>query len=196
MSSNIQVKRICQHCGVEFLAKTTVTQYCSDRCGKRAYKQRIRDSKIQKSDQETEEKKLVPLLELKDKDVLTVKQVATLLKCSRRAVSKMIDSGRLAAMKFSERNTRVRRSDVEDLFQCQMPEVVFRVDPPQIKFKVEDCYTIAEAENLLGMSSAAVYHYIKRNKIPKFQEGRYVYVPKKMIDSLAIKKSPLSTSKS
>jgi len=188
MSSNIKVKRICQHCGAEFLAKTTVTQYCSDRCGKRAYKQRMRDSKIQKSNQETEEKKIVPLLELKDKDVLTVKQVAILLKCSRRAVSKMIDSGRLPAVKFGERNTRVRRLDVENLFECQMPEVVFRVDPLQCQYKIEDCYTIAEAEDVSGMSSAALYQYIKRNQVPKFQKGWYVYVPKKIIDSLATSK--------
>ncbi len=28
MSSNIKLQRICQHCGNEFTAKTTVTQYC------------------------------------------------------------------------------------------------------------------------------------------------------------------------
>ena len=47
MSSNIRVPKICQHCGNEFIAKTTVTQYCGDNCAKRAYKKRKRDKKVQ-----------------------------------------------------------------------------------------------------------------------------------------------------
>ncbi|HBH06588.1 MAG TPA: DNA-binding protein, partial [Flavobacteriales bacterium] len=42
MSSNMRIPKICQECGSDFIAKTTVTQYCSDRCSKRAYKKRKR----------------------------------------------------------------------------------------------------------------------------------------------------------
>ena len=38
MSSNIFVQRICEECGNEFTARTTVTRFCGDRCAKRAYK--------------------------------------------------------------------------------------------------------------------------------------------------------------
>ena len=48
MSSNIAIQRICQHCGKEFTARTTVTQYCSDDCAKRAYKARIKAAKFGK----------------------------------------------------------------------------------------------------------------------------------------------------
>ena len=47
MSSNIRLQKTCQHCGNRFTAKTTVTQFCSDTCAKRAYKQRKRDAKIE-----------------------------------------------------------------------------------------------------------------------------------------------------
>ena len=46
MSSNIRVPKICQHCGTEFIAKTTVTKFCTDNCAKRAYKVRKRNEKI------------------------------------------------------------------------------------------------------------------------------------------------------
>jgi len=46
MSSNIRVLRICKLCGEEFIAKTTVTKFCGDRCAKRAYKARKKDEKI------------------------------------------------------------------------------------------------------------------------------------------------------
>ena len=47
MSSNIRISKICQHCGQEFVAKTTVTKFCSDNCAKRNYKKRKREEKIQ-----------------------------------------------------------------------------------------------------------------------------------------------------
>ena len=47
MSSNIRNEKVCQQCGNEFVAKTTVTQYCSDICAKRAYKARKKKEKLQ-----------------------------------------------------------------------------------------------------------------------------------------------------
>jgi len=53
MSSNIEIERICQHCDKDFIAKTTVTKYCSDDCAKRAYKARKRAEKTEISIAET-----------------------------------------------------------------------------------------------------------------------------------------------
>jgi hypothetical protein len=47
MSSNMSVKRLCEWCGSEFLAKTTVTHYCSGACNKRAYEALARQQKIE-----------------------------------------------------------------------------------------------------------------------------------------------------
>ena len=41
MSSNFVVKRLCEHCGQVFEAKTTVTRFCSKLCNKRSYKQKL-----------------------------------------------------------------------------------------------------------------------------------------------------------
>jgi hypothetical protein len=46
MSSHIRIKKICQHCEQSFIAKTTVTKFCSDDCAKRNYKKRLRDKKV------------------------------------------------------------------------------------------------------------------------------------------------------
>ena len=67
MSSNIQVQRICQHCGKEFTARTTVTQYCGDNCAKRAYKAKQRAAKVESSNRETQAIKTRPIEELKSK---------------------------------------------------------------------------------------------------------------------------------
>ncbi len=49
MSSNIRLPKICQFCGVDFIAKTTVTKYCGDNCAQRAYKKPKREEKIKSS---------------------------------------------------------------------------------------------------------------------------------------------------
>jgi len=50
MSSNIRIEKTCLYCAEFFIAKTTVTKYCSDNCAKRAYKKRKRQEKLQTID--------------------------------------------------------------------------------------------------------------------------------------------------
>lgn len=117
MSSNIQVQRICQHCGKEFTARTTVTRYCSDNCAKVAYKQRMRAVKVEHSNNETLQIKNRPLDELKAKEFLTVREVARLLNCSVRSAYYYVDSGKIKAVNLGQRMTRVKRAEIDKLFQ-------------------------------------------------------------------------------
>ena len=116
MSSNIKLTRICQSCGKEFEARTTVTKSCSDFCAKRLYKAKKKAEKIEASNIETIAIITRRLEELKSKEYLTVPDVAKLLNSSRQAIHNMIKSGRLPAIKLSERKTRVRKSDIDNLF--------------------------------------------------------------------------------
>lgn len=116
MSSNIQVQRICQHCGKDFTARTTVTRYCGDDCAKRAYKERVRAGKVETSNKETQRIKSQPMEELKAKEFLTVRDVASLLNCSVRSVYYYIESGTIRATNLGQRITRVKRSELDKLF--------------------------------------------------------------------------------
>ncbi|MDR3712855.1 MAG: hypothetical protein P4L51_08570 [Puia sp.] len=53
MSGNIRIVKICEFCQDEFVAKTTVTQCCSDACAKRLYKVKKRDEVISRAKLET-----------------------------------------------------------------------------------------------------------------------------------------------
>ena len=117
MSSNIKVQRICQHCGKEFTARTTVTKFCGDHCAKRAYKARQKAVKIEASNSETRQITARPIEELKVKEFLTVRDVATILNCSLRSVYYYIETGKLKAVNLSQRLTRVKRTDLDKLFQ-------------------------------------------------------------------------------
>jgi excisionase family DNA binding protein len=117
MSSNIQIQRICQHCGNEFTARTTVTQYCGDNCAKRAYKARQRAGKVEQSNKETQRIKTQPVEELKAKEFLTVREVAILLNCSVRSAYYYIESGTIKAVNLGQRITRIKRSEIDKLFE-------------------------------------------------------------------------------
>lgn len=116
MSSNIKVQRICQLCGNEFTARTTVTKYCSGNCAKRAYKLKIRTAKVEVSNNETLKIKTKPIEELKAKEFLTVRDVAILLNCSVRSVYYYIETGKIKAVNLAQRITRVKRSEIDNLF--------------------------------------------------------------------------------
>ena len=117
MSTNIQAQRICEYCGKEFTARTTKTRYCCHTCNSRAYKASVKSLKVELSNKETQHTKIKPIEELKAKEFLTVKEVAILLNCSVRSVYNYINNGMIKAVNLSQRQTRVRRSAIDNLFK-------------------------------------------------------------------------------
>ncbi|MCB9426288.1 MAG: helix-turn-helix domain-containing protein [Flavobacteriales bacterium] len=182
MSSNIKVKRICQHCSKEFTARTTVTKYCSDKCSKAAYKARKRAEKVKQSNTETTRIKSLPIEQLKAKEFLTVREVAQLLNCSVRSAYYYIENGTISAVNIGQRMTRIKRSEIDNLFQNNTKPVSNESQP--IQHNIEDCYTISEIQEKFNISSGALYNIIKRNNVPKINKGKFVFVPKKMINEL------------
>jgi excisionase family DNA binding protein len=115
MNTKIRVQRICQHCGNEFTAKTTVTQYCGDVCAKRGYKARLRQAKIKRSEAETQVSRNKPLAELQEKEFLSITETCTLLGLSRRTAFRLMQSGRIPAVKLGRR-TIIKRASLEAIF--------------------------------------------------------------------------------
>src|SRR5678815_3235322 len=115
MSSNIKIQRICQHCGNEFTARTTVTKYCSDTCAKRAYKVRMKETKIQVSNVETQRIKEKPIEEIKAKEFLSIADTSKLLGVSPRTLYRMIGRKELKVGKVGNR-TIIKRSEIDRLF--------------------------------------------------------------------------------
>ncbi len=76
-----------------------------------------------------------------------------------------------------KKKTIVKRSDLNGMLEQSEPE-------KSKEYKVEECYTIGETQTKFGISGKALYDLIKRNNIPKFQKGKFVYVPKELIDKI------------
>ena len=115
MSSNISIQRICEFCGNEFTARTTVTKYCQHRCASMAYKARTRNSNIKRSNFETAKSVSIPIAAVQAKDFLKVEEVCGLLGISRSTVSRAIKENRLRAIRFGRRII-IKRTDIDGLF--------------------------------------------------------------------------------
>ena len=115
MSSNILVERICEFCGNGFTARTTVTKYCQHRCASLAYKARTRNSKIKKSNADTERSVSIPIARVQAKDFLKIEEVCGLLGVSRSTVSRAIKENRLRAVRFGRRIV-IKRAEIDRLF--------------------------------------------------------------------------------
>jgi excisionase family DNA binding protein len=116
MSTNIRVKRICQFCGKEFEAKTTVTQFCGDVCAKRAYKARVKAAKIETSNKETLQVVNRPIAQIQEREFLSITQACHLLGVSRVTLWRLMRRGRLAGVKMGKR-TILKRSAIDMLFE-------------------------------------------------------------------------------
>lgn len=116
IKNDMEILRVCKHCGKDFIAQRATTQSCSDHCAKMYYKTKKRNEKIGISDAETLAIKLKPMEEIKSKEFLTVAEAAKLLNCSLRMMYRIVNKGTISAVNLSDRKTRIRRADIDSLF--------------------------------------------------------------------------------
>ena len=115
MSSNIEIKRVCEFCKNEFTARTTRTRYCSHKCNSRHYKVLERNEKVKKSNQETVKVLNVDLEKIKHREFLNITQASNLFGISRRTVYRLINRGEVNIAKFGKRSV-LKRCDLESFF--------------------------------------------------------------------------------
>ncbi|MFW2476274.1 MAG: helix-turn-helix transcriptional regulator [Sediminibacterium sp.] len=108
MSSNIQIKKVCEHCGNIFTARTTVTRYCSHRCNSAAYKKKIKEGKLEEAKRQTRntvlgktdnEKSVTPV----SKELVNVKELAVITSLSERTIFRLIKDKKFPKMKIGKR---------------------------------------------------------------------------------------------
>ncbi|SEA69499.1 DNA binding domain-containing protein, excisionase family [Pedobacter hartonius] len=190
MSSNFTITRICQICGNEFLAKTTVTMYCSQHCRKQNQMAQERKAKLARSEAEVKVLKEVNTIKQRalilDKDILLVKDVAALIGCSTKAVYNMINDGRIKASNLGVRQIKIKRSDIDKLLENPKFEVVPK--PKNIKvvepLKIDNCYSIPELVSKFEVTRDLLYTMFRRKNVPKIPKGREVFYSKKVVDKL------------
>ncbi len=184
MTSFLKLKRICECCSREFFSKTTVTRFCSVSCRSKAGKQKIRAEKIKVSNEETLKLKMLQLEELKKKEFLTVRDVASLLSCSVRSVYYYIDNNTIEAVNIGRRMTRIKRSSIDKLLIKPEPEITYGAEDKPIEYTLADCIGTYEVRRKYQISESTLRSLIIRNNIPRLRKGSLAYVPKELIEGL------------
>ena len=186
-TSSIRITKICQWCGVEFVAQKVSTKYCSHRCANLAYKQAVRDKRVKQAEAETLSIKLEkPIENVRDKEYLSFAQAGKLLGLSRQAVYNMVKAGNLKASKISSRLSFIRRVDIDAMLENRP----YKTLHPKDTVPITDFYTTAEIKEKFGVKESWIYEIAKEHNIPRtFNRGR-TYWSKKHIDSYFAKKAP------
>ncbi len=186
-TSSIRITKICQWCGVEFVAQKVSTKYCSHRCANLAYKQAVRDKRVKQAEAETLSIKLEkPIENVRDKEYLSFAQAGKLLGLSRQAVYNMVKAGNLKASKISSRLSFIRRVDIDAMLENRP----YKTLHPKDTVPITDFYTTAEVKEKFGVKESWIYEIAKEHNIPRtFNRGR-TYWSKKHIDSYFAKKAP------
>ena len=180
-ASKIEIHKVCEYCGKTFVAWKSTTRFCSKTCNSRAYKQLRREQRVAAIEKGTN---IRPIEKIKDKTILSHKEVAVLLGLSTRNVYYLIDKGLLKASHLSTRITLIKRNDIEVMLDANLEKRKRQSIHPITEF-----YTTAEILDKYGISESGLYKIAKNENFPKvFQRGKS-YWSKKHVDAYFAKKA-------
>ncbi len=177
----IEIRKICEWCGNEFIALKSSTRYCSHICNSRAYKANIRTKKKNTIEKQTDEIiKNKPIADFKDQEFLKCAQAALLMGVCKQTVYNLIESGTLKSVRLSSRMTIIRRKDIDALLEIEIP-----YEPKQKKEKtpITEFYTLDEITEKFGVKVRRIWDIIKTKNIPTTKLGNKTYISQKHIDN-------------
>lgn len=182
--SKLKIPRVCEQCSKPFEAKTVMTRFCSLSCNNKALKEKKKLEKEKVEKDTLLQKYKNKIAEVQNREFISVAEATVMFGLSKDTVHRYIKRGIITGINLGSRLTRVKRSDLENLFSTvEMPEEQeIIIEKPN--FEVGNCYTISEISSKFHADPGTVTNLIKRNKIPKKKVGSFVYVPKNLIDKI------------
>ena len=182
--SKLKIPKICEQCGKAFEAKTVVTRFCSSTCANKSGKEKKKQAKEAEQKQTLLEQSAEKIAEMQTRPYISITEATILFGISKDTIRRLIKAGKVPAVNFGLRLTRVSRVHLEEMFTAiEIPEEP-QEKPMKLHYEIDECYTINEISEKYGVSLSSVDKIIRRNSIPKRQVGKYVYAPKELIDKI------------
>jgi excisionase family DNA binding protein len=117
MSSNIKIPKVCEHCKETFIAKTTVTRFCSTSCAGKAFKNRKSKELLQTIQMEEYRKSVGINMDLiQAKEFLSIKEACLLLGVSRMSLHRYIKKKMIITHKLGGK-VIIKKQAITKLFQ-------------------------------------------------------------------------------
>lgn len=182
--SKLKIPRVCEQCSKPFEAKTVMTRFCSLSCNNKALKEKKKLEKEKVEKDTLLQKYKNKIAEVQNREFISVAEATVMFGLSKDTVHRYIKRGIITGINLGSRLTRVKRSDLENLFSAveMADEQEIIIEKPN--FEVGNCYTISEISSKFHADPGTVTNLIKRNKIPTKKVGSFVYVPKNLIDKI------------
>ena len=179
-----KMEKKCAICGEPFEAKTVVTRFCSSSCTNKSGKEKKRQAKDAEWKQVILEQSANQIAEIQTRPYISIMEATVLFGISKNTIHRLIKAGKVPAVNLGQRLTRVSRSHIEAMFTAvELPELK-KKQPVKLQYETDECYTINEISEKYSVSLSTVDKVVRRNSIPKRQVGKYVYVPKELIDKI------------
>lgn len=177
MSSNLQITKKCAHCGRSFVARTTVTRFCSTSCNGKAYKAQKR------APQTLPQPKRAPkgrrtLEELCQKELLTISETARYLGVSRPTVYGYLERNELSSIRLGEK-TFISRPHLLALFD---DAPTYRARPNVNRMPEETLYTASEIESRYPIKRTRLYQLARTHQWPKVMVNGQTLFDKATVD--------------
>ena len=184
--SKLKIPKICEHCGKPFEAKTVTTRFCGVVCINAAARQRNKQAVEEERNKKVLQENAATIAEIQTRPYITIAEAVVLFGISKNTIHRLIRAGKIPAVNLGERLTRISRAHIEAMFTAvAIPEEKPQEQQPvKLQYETGECYTIGEISEKYNVSLSTVNKTIRRNSIPKRQVGKFVYVPKVMIDKI------------
>ncbi|MDR0546832.1 MAG: helix-turn-helix domain-containing protein [Dysgonamonadaceae bacterium] len=188
--SKLKLPKICEHCGKAFEAKTVNTRFCSDACNNASLRLRKKQALEEERKKQILQESKAAIAEIQTRPYISITEAVILFGISKDTIRRLIKAGKIPAINLGQRLTRISRAHIEAMFTAvalpeQKPQEQQAV---KLQYEPSECYTIGEVSEKYGVSLSTVSNIIRRNSIPKREVGKFVYVPKEMIDKILAKK--------
>ena len=157
-TSKMKIKKVCEWCGTTFYAQKLTTRFCSHRCNNLAYKEAVRQKRIQEVEAKVQtfiSKQSIS--DVKDKEYLSFKEAATLLGLSKQAIYKMVYAGKLQAFRISSRLSFIRKGDIDRMLEARP----YEQRQPKDTIPITDFYTTAEVKEKYHVNESWIFAITK-----------------------------------
>lgn len=108
MSSHMHIERVCKFCNSKFIARTTKTQYCSNKCSSRAYKEAARREKLEIAEMEAtylgKIRTKVKFPDLEGKQLLTITEASAYLNITHVTLRRWIKEKRIQSSRIGKKH--------------------------------------------------------------------------------------------
>lgn len=172
----MEIKRICKYCNTGFVAQRLKTDYCSEKCAKKAYKARKRKQDIEVNNKEFSQLIIQPIEVIKAKQYLSISEACKLMGVSRSSIYRMIERDELSIAKIGTR-TILKRADFDKLFDIPKPIREKKEAKPVTEF-----YTVEDIYKIYKIKYGRLNTIIKQNNIPKTVHRGKLHISKPHID--------------